>query len=86
MTINTEAGEVRVTLVIKDRVIIGVEEAEVTNGFGKVGELSDAEKQRWARSSYGCRPIETIYETQQTQSPTECFIMIGKFKIKVPCS
>lgn len=86
MAVNTAAGEVAILLVIKNRRIFRVEGAEGTNGAGDVTPMTDAEKQAYFKSSYGCKPIETIYETEQTQSPTECFMIIGNTRIKIPCS
>jgi hypothetical protein len=78
MALNS--GEVSFLVVIKNRNVERVEEAEGTEG--KVSELRAAEKQAWSQSDYGCRPIETIYETKQNP----CFICIGGFRIQVPCS
>jgi hypothetical protein len=77
------AGEVACLLVIKNRRIIRVEEAEGTEG--NVAPLTDEQKQIYSQSSYGCRRVATILETD-TQSPNSCFIIIGGFKVKVPCS
>ena len=81
MALNT--GEVACLLVIKNRRIIRVEEAEGTEN--KVTPVADEQKQIYSQSTYGCRPVETIYETD-TQSPNSCFIIIGGFKVQVPCS
>jgi hypothetical protein len=73
------AGEVSFLVVIKNRSIVRVEEAEGT--IGKVTPLTAEQKQAYSKSSYGCRTVETIYETQQNP----CFIMIGDQRIEVPC-
>ena len=83
MAVNTGAGEVAVLIVIKNRSIVRVEEAGGTEGA--VSEISAAEKQAYSRSQYGCRPVETIYE-HDTLGPNTCFMIIGGFKVKVPCS
>ena len=80
MSVNTAAGEVGILLVIKNRSIVRVEEAAGTEG--QVSALEAEEKQTYSRSPYGCRKVNTIYETQQNP----CFMIIGGFKVKVPCS
>ena len=79
MAVNTGAGEVAFRVVIKDRRIVRIEEAEGTEG--KVFPLSAEEKDAWDKSTYGCRPLEMIYETKQNP----CFICIDGFRIEVPC-
>ena len=78
MALNT--GEVSFLVVVKNRSIVRIEEAEGT--AGNVSVLAAADKQAYSQSTYGCRPVETIYETQQNP----CFILIGGFKVQVPCS
>ena len=73
------ADEVSFLVVVKNRGIVRVEEAEGT--VGQVSNVTAEEKQAYSQSAYGCRPVETIYETQQNP----CFIVIGGFKVQVPC-
>jgi hypothetical protein len=81
MAVNLEAGEVGILLVIKNRRVIRVEGAPGTDGKGDVTELTEEWKRTYSQSPYGCRPVETIYETQQNP----CFMCIGGFQVKVPC-
>jgi hypothetical protein len=85
MAVNTGAGEVGILLVIKKRRVIRVEGAQGTDKPGDVTELTEEWKQAYSQSPYGCRRVETIYETD-TQSPNSCFMCIGGFRVKVPCS
>jgi hypothetical protein len=86
MAVNTGAGEVGILLVIKNRRVIRVEGAQGTDGPGDVTDLTEQWKQDYSQSVYGCRPVETIYETKQTQSPDECFMIIAGKRIKIPCT
>lgn len=75
-------GDVEIKLVIRDREIVSVEpisNVEIT----PVAAPPDLKELK--RSTYGLRPVETIYEAQWTQSAPKCFIIIGGFKVQVPC-
>jgi len=74
------AGEVSFLVVVNKRGIVRLEEAPGTEG--NVSSITAEQKQAYSQSTYGCRPVETIYETQQNP----CFIIIGNFKVQVPCS
>ena len=76
--VQLNPGEVAITLVIRARQIVRVEDA----GGTKVTELSPELKQAYSQSDYGCRPVETIYETRQNP----CFMIIGNMRIEIPCS
>jgi hypothetical protein len=78
-----QPGDVEVKLVIRDRQIVSVEpigDAEVT----PVTDPPDLKDLR--RCPYGLRPVETIYEVQWVQSAPKCYMIIGGFKVQVPCS
>jgi signal recognition particle GTPase len=85
MAVNTGAGEQGILLVIKNRRIIRVEAGAGINP-ADVTELTEEWKQNYSQSDYGCRPVHMIYQTKQTQSPEECFIIIGGVRIKVDCT
>jgi hypothetical protein len=74
--------DVEIKLMIRGKEIVGVEAA----GTGvEVTPLTPLERKQYEESSYGLRPVDTLYETQITQSPTKCFMVIGGFKVQVPC-
>jgi hypothetical protein len=84
MAVDTGAGERGIVLVIKNRRIVRIEPGAGIES-GDITDLTEEWKQNYSQSDYGCRPVHMIYQTKQTQSPEECFIMIGNKKIKVPC-
>ena len=84
MAVNTGAGEQGIVLVVKNRRIVRIE-AGTGISPDDVTELTEEIKQDYAQSDYGCRPVHMIYQTTQTNSPQECFITIGGFRIKVNC-
>jgi hypothetical protein len=85
MAVDTAAGEVGILLVIKERRIVRVE-AGAGIASGDISDFTEEWKKAYSQSAYGCRLVETIYETKQTQSPDECFITIGGKRIKIPCT
>jgi hypothetical protein len=76
-------GDVEIKLVIRNREIVKV--LPVNDG-DHVTQLSPEEHTELKHSVYGLRPVETIYETQVTQSAPKCYIVIGGYKVQVPCS
>lgn len=82
MAANLSAGEVSVLLVIRNNTIVRIEEAPGT--YGKATTFTADEKERFSKSPYGLRPIETIYH-HDTQGPNTCYIIIDGIKIEVPC-
>ena len=80
MPVNQAEGEVAFRVVIRNRRFVRVEEVEGTEG--KVLALTDDQKDAYDKSTYGCRPLATMYETKQNP----CFVCLGGFKIEVPCS
>ena len=65
----------------------------------EVTTLTPKDKKKFRRSPNGLRPIETIYEatdansslatdadsTFEVRGPNDCYMIMGGFKIKVPC-
>jgi hypothetical protein len=75
-------GEVEIKLVISEREIVRVE--PIGSGV-EVSAVTDSEHKEFKHSPYGLRPVETVYEVQITQSPTKCYMVIGGYKVQVPC-
>jgi hypothetical protein len=73
--------EVEIKLVIREREIVGVESIK----GALVESLTDDERKKFKKSPYGLRLVDSIYETQITESPTKCYMTIGGFKVIVPC-
>jgi len=76
-------GEVEIKLVIRGKQIVGVE------GLGsdvEVTPITPEERKLYEGSPYGLRPVDTLFETEITQSPKRCFMVIGGFKVQVPCA
>jgi hypothetical protein len=74
--------EVEIKLVIRGKEIVGVEAA---GSDVEVTVITPEERKLYEGSSYGLRAVDTLYETQITQSATKCFMVIGGFKVRVPC-
>jgi hypothetical protein len=75
-------GEVAIKLLIREKQIVGVE------GLGsdvEVTPITPEERKQYEGSSYGLRPVDTLFETEITQSAKRCFMVIGGFKVRVPC-
>jgi signal recognition particle GTPase len=84
MAVDTGAGERGIVLVIKNRRIVRIEAGAGINPED-VTQLTEEWKQDYSQSDYGCRPVHMIYQTTQTNSPQECFMLIGNMRIRVPC-
>lgn len=84
MAVDIGAGEVGILLVIQNRRIVRIE-AGAGIKAEDITDLTEEWKQNYSQSPYGCRPVNMIYQTTQTQSPAECFMIIGGKRIKVPC-
>jgi hypothetical protein len=76
-------GDVEIKLVIRNREVV---EVAPLNGGDYVERLSPEDHIELKHGSYGLRPVETIYETQVTQSAPKCYMIIGGYKVQVPCS
>lgn len=74
--------EVEIKLVIRGKEIVGVEAA---GSDVEVTVITPEERKLYEGSPYGLRAVDTLYETQITQSATKCFMVIGGFKVRVPC-
>jgi hypothetical protein len=74
-------GEVEIKLVIRGKEIVGVE----ASGCIEVTPLTPEERKQYEGSSYGLRPVDTLFETEIEQSAKRCFMVIGGFKVRVPC-
>jgi hypothetical protein len=75
-------GDVEIKLVIRGKEIVGVE----ATGSIAVTPLTPEERKLYEDSSYGLRPVDTLFETEITQSAKRCFMTIGGFKVQVPCA
>jgi hypothetical protein len=75
-------GDVEIKLVIRDKKIVGVEAA---GSDVQVTPLTPLERKQYQDGPYGLRTVDTLFETEITQSPRKCFMVIGGFKVQVPC-
>jgi len=83
-----DPGDVQVVLTIRDREIVDVQPAA---GYSEleVVRLDPPGRKELKRSAYGLREVETISEVEFQSHPTfgtACYIVIGGFRVKVPCS
>ena len=76
-------GDVEIKLVIRGKAIVGV---EAVSGAVEVTPLTPLERKEFEGCPYGLRPVDTLFETEITQSPKKCFMVIGGFKVQVPCA
>ena len=76
-------GDVEIKLVIREKQIAGV---EGVSGYVEVTPLTPLERKEFEGCPYGLRPVDTLFETQIAQSATKCYMIIGGFKVQVPCS
>jgi hypothetical protein len=75
-------GDVEIKLVIREKTIVGV---EAVGSDVEVTPLTPEERKQYEDSSYGLRTVDTLFETEITQSAKKCFMVIGGFKVRVPC-
>ncbi|MGH7767058.1 MAG: hypothetical protein ACREQP_06355 [Candidatus Binatia bacterium] len=75
-------GDVEIKLVIRDKTIVGV---EAVGSDVEVTPLTDAERRQYEESPYGLKTVDTLFETEIEQSAKKCFMVIGGFKVRVPC-
>jgi len=78
-----EPGDLEIKLVIRAKAIVGV---EAVSGEVVVTPLTPSERKEFEGCPYGLRPVDTLFETEIAQSATKCFMVIGGFKVQVPCS
>jgi hypothetical protein len=76
-------GDAEIKLVIREKKIVGV---EAISKDVVVTPLTPSERRDFETSPYGLKTVDTLFETEITQSPKKCFIVIGDFKVQVPCS
>jgi hypothetical protein len=76
-------GEVEIKLVIHGKKIVGV---EAVGSDLQVTPLTPSERKEFEGCPYGLRTVDTLFETEITQSPKKCFMVIGGFKVQVPCA
>jgi hypothetical protein len=83
------AQVVKLIITFKDGYISNVEEHQ-DNPDVEVSDLESSEKKKFRRSLHGLRPLDTIYETPDPDATlgtaTKCYMIIGGFKVQVPCS
>lgn len=89
----TETGTpqvVRVIVEFHDGYIVKVEPAPGNPSDVIVSDLDTKEKKKFRRSDHGLRALETIYESTEKDEAaatgTKCYMIIGGFKVQVPCS
>jgi len=81
-------GDVKVVLTIRDREIVNVEPAPGYSDL-EVVRLEPPDRKELKRSPYGLRFVETVYEVEFHEHPTRgtaCYMVIGGYRVKVPCS
>lgn len=83
------AQVVKVIVTFKDGYISNVERHQDNSPDVQVSELESSEKKKFRRSLHGLRPLETIYETPDPDATlgtaTKCYMIIGGFKVQIPC-
>ena len=78
-----EPEDVEIKLVIRAKQIVGV---EAVSDNVEVTPLTPSERKDFEGCPYGLRPVDTLFETEIAQSAKKCFMVIGGFKVQVPCS
>ena len=74
---------VEIKLVIRNKKIVAVKAA---GSDVEVTRITPLQRKKFKSCKYGLRPVDTLFETQIAQSATKCFMVIGGFKVRVPCS
>lgn len=81
---------VKVIVTFEDGYISNVERHQDNPPEIEVSPMTSNDRKKFRRSAHGLRPLETIYETpdpsQTADTATKCFMVIGGFKVQVPCS
>jgi len=75
-------GEVEIKLTIRQKQIVGV---EAIGSDIEVTPITPEERKLYEGSPYGMKPVDTLFETEIEQSAKKCFMVIGGFKVRVPC-
>ena len=77
------------------QIILEVEDGEIKTVTGPDGPgtpFTLEDRKKFKKSHYGLRAVDTLYEhnsksfTLEAAATTECFMVIGGFKVKVPCT
>ena len=81
---------VKVIVTFEDGYISNVERHQDNPPEVQVSRLDSNEKKKFRRSAHGLRRLETVYETPDPDATlgtaTKCYMIIGGFKVQVPCS
>jgi hypothetical protein len=83
-----QPGDVQILVTIRDREIYDVVPAPGSSSDLEVTRLDDPGRKELKRSPYGLRYVETVYEVQVQEHATlgtACYIVIGGYRVKVPC-
>jgi hypothetical protein len=83
-----EPVAVKIILTVKDREITYVE-PHPDNPDIEVFRLAPPDQKELKRSPYGLRTVETVYEVELKDHATlgsACYMVIGGYRVKVPCS
>jgi hypothetical protein len=87
---DVAAQMVKVIVTFKDGYIYLVERHQDNAADVLVSELESSEKKKFRRSAHGLRPLDTIYETPDPDATiemaTKCYMIIGGYKVQVPCT
>ena len=75
-------GDVEIKLVIRAKQIVSV---EGVSGYVEVTPLTPLQRKEFEGCPYGLKPVDTLFETEIAQSLKKCFMVIGGFKVQVPC-
>jgi hypothetical protein len=83
------AQVVKVIVTFEDGYISYVERHQDNPPEVQVSKLESSEKKKFRRSSHGLRPLDTIYESPDPDATlgtaTKCYMIIGGYKVQVPC-
>jgi hypothetical protein len=77
------AQQMEITLVIENREIV---DAYSTSAGVECSDLTAGDHRNFKHSAYGLRRVDTLFETQQTQSDPVCYMVIAGKKFIVPCT
>jgi hypothetical protein len=75
--------QIEITLVIENREIV---DAYSTSKSVERSDLTLDDHRNFKHSAYGLRPVDILFETQQTQSDPVCYMVIAGKKFIVPCT
>jgi hypothetical protein len=64
----------------------------VTGPYGPGSQMDPVDRKKLKKSRYGLRPVDTLlehdekYEDSTMESTPKCYMIIGGYKVQVPCS